>query len=629
MNERNENEKQKIKQTLRHHEYYNMQSTFDGLYDMAKEGKDFQRLYGIITQRDNIILAYRNIKRNIGSLTPGVNERTIIHWENVETEEYVRYIQKRLEDYHPSPIRRKYIPKGDGRERPLGIPTIEDRIIQQCIKQVLEPICEAHFHPHSFGFRPNRSAHHAVAAFAHKINIGKNYYVIDIDIKGFFDNVNHSKLIKQLWTMGIHDKKVISIIKAMIKAPIEGENTITEKGVPQGGIISPLLANVVLNELDWWISNQWETYQPYKQNYPYYENKQGAQIKSNQYASLRNTTGLKEMYILRYADDFKVFCKSKDHAERTFIAIKQWLWERLKLEINDEKSKLINIKKTSSEFLGFKFKAFRKGKNKNGTNKHVLISKMTKKSKLRVINTIKKQVKRTQKDMSEKNARRLNSIIAGQQNYYEVATDVSLDFAEINYKTRDMLFNRIGKPVNKNSIKLSKTHQERYKNDYRLFKVGKIPLYPIADVRHKNPMAFKQSICSYTRAGRECIHDCIGHVNTDTLKYLMENPITGESVEYNDNRISLYSAQRGRCSVSGRELDIHDMEVHHKRGRTIAFADRYINLTMVTYNIHKLIHATNETTIEHYLKLVGLDKTGLKKLNGFRELIGNTIISQD
>lgn len=141
--------------------------------------------------------------------------------------------------------------------RPLGIPTIKDRLIQQCVLQVLEPICEAKFHNRSNGFRPNRSAEHAIAQAMTMIQQRNLFYVIDIDIKGFFDNVSHSKLLKQMWTLGIRDKKLISIISTMLKAEV-AEIGFPKKGTPQGGIISPLLSNIVLNELDWWIASQWE-----------------------------------------------------------------------------------------------------------------------------------------------------------------------------------------------------------------------------------------------------------------------------------------------------------------------------------------------------------------------------------
>jgi len=151
------------KDKLRHNEYYDMQDIFDNLYQKSLEGKEFKNLFTLITKQENILLAYRNIKRNKGSHTAGTNHRTIEFWEQMPEEDFVNYIQARLQHYEPLKVRRVEIPKPDGRTRPLGIPCIEDRIIQQCIKQVLEPICEAKFHPYSFGFRPNRGAEHAIA----------------------------------------------------------------------------------------------------------------------------------------------------------------------------------------------------------------------------------------------------------------------------------------------------------------------------------------------------------------------------------------------------------------------------------------------------------------------------------
>lgn len=181
--------------------YYNMQKYYDKLYDLSVKNISIKNLMEIIMMPDNIKLAYRNIKSNKGSRTPGYDKKTIKYIENMKEENFVKHIQNKLSNYNPMPVRKVYIPKSNGKMRGLGIPTIEDRIIQQSIKQVIEPICEAKFHKHSYGFRPNRDTSNAIFRVQHLINNCQLHYCVDLDIKSFFDEVNHGKLIKQIWSM--------------------------------------------------------------------------------------------------------------------------------------------------------------------------------------------------------------------------------------------------------------------------------------------------------------------------------------------------------------------------------------------------------------------------------------------
>ncbi len=612
------------KNALRYNEYYNMQDIFDDLYRKSKEGKIFKDLYSIIVSEENIQLAYRNIKRNRGSHTAGTNHRTLEYWEDVPMEKFIIYIQSRLQYYIPQKVRRVEIPKPDGRKRPLGIPCIEDRIIQQCIKQVMEPVCEAKFHPYSFGFRPNRGTEHAIAYLYKQIQIDKRFHIVDIDIKGFFDNVNHSKLIKQIWTMGIHDKKLLSILKTMLKAEIEGIG-IPTKGVPQGGILSPLLSNIVLNELDWWISNQWQTFEKTKHEYS---------TLGSKHRALKNTN-LKEIYIVRYADDFKIICRKSKDAEKIFHATQQWLKERLGLEINPEKSKITNVKENYTEFLGYKIKAHKKKK------KYVVKSKLTKKARKNVQKKIKAQVKVGQKHPTVKEIYKLNRIIAGEHNYYAYATLVNIDFGKINYNLSKCLETRLkdlAPKKKKQKGKRNKTEKKGYKTREYLKKydeykgrpriISGIYMYPIYGVTTKTPLLLKQEICNYTPEGRKIIHNELGCINKDILNYLLANPSERQSIEFNDNRLSKYVAQKGMCPISGLPLDIN-MQVHHIKPKQEDGTDEYNNLIILSYEVHKLVHATKQETIEKYLNMVKLDDKAIKKLNKLRKSVGNTVVLND
>ena len=197
--------KAKSVESLRHAEYYDMQRTFDELYARSQAGEVFDNLMELILSKDNIMLAYRNIKSNSGSATPGTDRLRITDIGRLPADEVVARVRKIVRGgtngYTPRSVRRKEIPKPNGKTRPLGIPCIWDRLIQQCIKQVMEPICEAKFSSNSYGFRPNRSVENAIAAIYRLMQRSGLYYVVEFDVKGFFDNVDHSKLIRQLWSM--------------------------------------------------------------------------------------------------------------------------------------------------------------------------------------------------------------------------------------------------------------------------------------------------------------------------------------------------------------------------------------------------------------------------------------------
>jgi len=625
-------EKAKKKAKLRYAEYYDFQKVQDKLYADSQNGRIFKHLIEIIVLPENIRLAYRNIKANHGSKTAGTDGRTIKDLENLPDEKLVALVQRKLSWYEPQSVLRVEIPKSSDptKKRPLGIPTILDRLIQQCVLQVLEPICEAKFHDHSFGFRPNRSQEHAIALVYKNIQLSHYYYVVDIDIKGFFDNVNHGKLLKQMWTMGIRDKKLLSIISAMLKAEVAGIG-FPEKGTPQGGIISPLLSNIVLNELDWWIASQWENF-PTRKKYATGTNYNGTENKGNKYKMLRDYTKLKEVTCVRYADDFKLFAKSYRQAEKLFYAVEGWLKGRLGLAISPEKSKIVNLRETYSEFLGLRIKAT----NHGGSNspKYVVESHIREKS----LDKIKSDMKRLIHDIEfpghGKRAEhaavtRFNSYVIGVHNYYSMATFICHDFHELAFSVHKSLNARLKKRL-KTAKEVKKRKlgyvipdyiKERYGNSEQLKFVRGYALAPIGYVKHRNPMLKRCITNSYTPEGREAVHKMLGKsIDTGIMHYLMRNPIPYRTAAYNDNRISLYCAQYGKCAVTGRKLEIKEIHCHHKLPKYLGGTDEYKNLVIISEDVHRLIHATSPETIRKYLEKLKLDPKQFKKLEKLRSL---------
>ena len=616
---------------IRHSEYYDLQSTFDELYAKSANGGIFTNIMDLILSRENILLAYRNMKANKGSCTPGTDNLTIESIGVLTPEEVIQQVRfivsGSCHGYRPRPVRRKDIPKPNGSTRPLGIPCIWDRLIQQCIKQVMEPICEAKFSNNSYGFRPNRSVEHAVAASYRMMQLTKLHFVIEFDIKGFFDNVNHAKLMRQIWAMGIHDKHLIYVIRKILTAPIkmpDGINVYPTKGTPQGGIISPLLANIVLNELDHWIESQWS-------NNPVIEKRKakiypnGRIDRSNGY-TIMHQTKLKEMYIVRYADDFRIFCRCRQDAERIKAAVAQWLQQRLKLEVSDEKTRIVNVKKKYSEFLGFKIRVHKK-KNRYVVMSH-MCDKAFQKQRQKLVNQAKNIAKPRDYYREEGEIRVYNSMVMGLHNYYRIATNINVDCSRLNRAVMIVLTNRLR---TQSCNRLRKTGRPLTKTEQQLFGKSKMlryvagsdePIYPIGYIRCKNPMGKKRSINKYTPEGRIDIHDNL-QINKRLLCDLMRHPLFGRSAEYADNRLSLFSAQWGKCGVTGRTFEsAGDIHCHHITPRSKGGSDKYSNLVLVLKPVHKLIHASAPETIAYYLKLLNLDKSQVRKINHLREEAG-------
>ena len=592
-----------VSTTLRHAEYYGMQGIFDDLYERSKNNATKGlRLYEHIISKQNILLAYRNIKANTGSKTAGTDNITIDQYKIKDVETFVKDIRNALTNYKPQTVRRVEIPKPNGKKRPLGIPTMRDRLIQQMFKQILEPICEARFYNHSYGFRPNRSTNHAMARCQHLINHNKHHHVVDIDIQGFFDNVNHSKLIKQMYSIGIKDRRVLTIVSKMLKAPIKGIG-IPTKGTPQGGILSPLLSNIVLNDLDWWISRQWENMKT-DFNYTY----------KSKLATMKKTN-LKEMYIVRYADDFKVFTNSHMNAKKIYHAVKGYLKNQLNLDISSEKSTITNLRQRSSDFLGFKLKAVKKRKA------YVANTWVMDKKVMNILEKARQLIKEIQKSPSSKTALKYNTFVLGVKNYYKVATHVNINFTDLAYRLSRTLHNRL-KSIGKYGlpIKPSETYKRFHKNKFKTYEIEGIHLFPIADIQTKNNFQFNQNICDYTKEGRKYLYKHLSNSIVTEINSMLKLTQYSNNMEYADNRISRYSMQLGKCAITGKFLSANEVHCHHKKPRLLGGTDEFKNLVIVHKDVHRLIHATDNMTIEKYRDILQLDGKQLKKLNQFRKV---------
>ncbi|HBF3339882.1 reverse transcriptase domain-containing protein, partial [Clostridioides difficile] len=476
--------------------------------------------------------------------------------------------------------------------------------------------------------RPNRSVENAIKATYNRLQISQLHYVIEFDIKGFFDNVNHSKLIKQIWAMGIRDKHLIFILKRILKAPIKMTNgTITypEKGTPQGGIISPLLANIVLNELDHWVESQWQE-NPVTKNYVVHINKSGSPCKSNAYKEMKKTK-LKEMYMVRYADDFRVFCRYKESAEKAKIAITQWIEQRLKLEVSQEKTRIVNVRKRYSDFLGFKIKMI--PRRKKLVVKSHISDKQFKNQKDKLVSQAKKIASPSKGKTELEETRLYNSMVLGMQNYYQIATNVNLDCMKLNRAVMAIFTNRLGTNkrgrLRKTGRQLTTKEATRYgKSKMLRYVAGEgEPIFPVGYIQHRKPMAKVYLANCYTLEGRKFIHTNLS-VDKLLMYQLMKLSLENRTIEYADNRISLFSAQHGKCAITLEEFQqANEIHCHHIVPTGAGGNDDYKNHILVKEAVHRLIHAKTEETIQKYIALLKLNKVQLIRLNKYRVLAGN------
>jgi RNA-directed DNA polymerase len=339
-------------------------------------GKSDVGMWEAVFERENMQTALKRVESNRGAA--GIDGMEVKDLRDFLKEHWLE-VREALESgtYRPSPVRWVEIPKPDGGVRQLGIPTVQDRLIQQAIAQVLTPMFELVFSPHSYGFRPGRSAQQAVQQAQEYIREGYDW-VVDIDLEKFFDRVNHDMLMARVVRV-VKDKRVLKLIRAYLESGvmINGVVMETEEGTPQGGPLSPLLSNIMLNDLDKELEERGHKF-------------------------------------VRYADDCNIYVKTQRAGERVLEGVKQYLEKKLKLRVNQKKSKV--EKATKAKFLGFSF--FRR-------NGEVLI-RIAARPKERFLEKIRHLTKRTRSGKLDDILSEINRYTRGWIAYFRLAATPSV-----------------------------------------------------------------------------------------------------------------------------------------------------------------------------------------------------------
>lgn len=584
----------------------------DELYEKAKKGeKNFTGLLEVIACRENIIHAIRKVKSNAGFKTAGTDNMTGEELLQLDTQEVFDLIQKQLENYEPNNVKRVLIPKRNGKKRPLGIPTVVDRVIQTAITNILEPILEAQFYEHSYGFRPMRQVEHAIAYISVLINSDeKRYWIVEGDIKLYFDTVRHATLIKKLYKYGIRDKRVIALVKKVLKAGIEGEKQENDIGTPQGGSLSPLLANLYLTDFDKWVDAQWRSFNTEKQY-------------ATQAGKIRalKSTNLKQGYLVRYADDWIILTDSEESAIKWKRAAKKFLNDKLQIELSEEKTKITDIRKQDVSFLGISMRAVKSAKDKYTLRTRPDPDKLN--AKMKDVYEALKDIRHAncEADLVEE-ITRYNAIARGLNNYYRITTLYSSVLDKEEWKMRKALMATMRKQRGQR-VKYSECANLRYnrKKNYK----GTTVAFKVADHQHyfgleklgvgsyQKPKIKAQWITPYGAKGRLKYEEItgnrwetivrnpmltLGNISSLIAKSSKESRIY--NLEYFINRAMVYNRDKGKCRCCKKALTGNgDVEIHHKN-KTLELnkINKLNNLVTYCPQCHKRVHKIAKSVAE-------------------------------
>lgn len=633
---------------------YGMLKVYEDLYKKSIKNINVKNLIPMIKNIRNMMTAIRYLKSKTTVNIPGIDgQKFDLLLQSYSYEELHEIICKRIDNYQTDGVKKIYLEKkSGGRQLYFGYNAI-DKIIHQMIKQILEPYCEGKFFKHSYGFRPTRNMGEALARCHHLVLNAECEYCVNIEIEDFYSNIHHNLLLKQIWNIGIRDKQVLALIRKILKSPVDC--VIQEKGLIPDCILSPLLSNIVLNEMDQWIAGQWEQFKNHtettKKSDEFFKELRGKRKYLNpEYNPKRKVKdnrkwiwewkSLKIGYLVRYAEDIKIFTQNYKDARKWYFGLKQFIEKRLHLNINEANSKVVNLKKAKCTFQGFDLSITdtKKIKKKPRSNVKRKSSKTVHQLRVRVstenIKKMSMEYKRHLKQLESSGGRDLNDIealnkrILAWQNYCRYGTYPSKDL-DIVYQRCVTKLNKLWKcsqvikPVAIDEISLvNKSFARRYKNYHGMTWLGanERAIYPIWAVKQKRLAQRKPDISPFIK--KDLLTYWKQNLEWDNQRAfkLIQNYCCSKWVDaFTYTAVTeLFTTQFGKCPVSGLPLEL-GFEIHHIIPKSIGGSDEFKNLVMLNPNVHKLIHCKSpQISMKRGLEIRNLggrvDKIYLKKL---------------
>lgn len=579
------------------------------MYEKSKQGQNFKSLKKLITREDNFLVALRELSYNSGRETAGLDG---LKFSEIKYSYNYQSALKWFSNFQPQPVKLTYISKKNGKLRPLGISNISDRLIQQMIVNVLEPICEGKFTDLSFGFRREVSAKDAI----HKLvrHSMTNPYAVCVDLENYFNEIPHWKVIQNCYDIGIHDKWVIKLIKIILKSPIhhkDGTIEFPNKGVPQGGILSPLLSNIVLHEFDKWFESQWIKFKPRtksaeknfhskvnsfhlkvptenKYKITYTSIWRGKQVHKSMIKNHQRKIRLKQGYLIRYADDFIIVCKNNKTALKWKYAVEEKLM-RMGLKVNKDKSEIVDGRLKKVKFLGYELKlqdGTQRWKNRKIYHPILLMNKDNYIKYKDQSKDLLKKIYNNQKDYIS-----YNSFITGICNYYDYITyywDTTCRLQNDIEKLYRKLHGRNGWtfsyiPKKYKDLKVHGISLRRYENRKVVWRVfnDKIEVLHIWEYKRRDRYLYDRPSFPHKRILWDKASDHSFDEIFKTDWYKREKYMVRKNTACQMYFPSLYSQQKGLCNRCKHDLYGLNTEVNHKIREDLGGTNDYSNLELV------------------------------------------------